>query len=80
MWAAAVSPHGLGLTSDRFWELTLREFYALSDWLPEDFMSRSDRRQHARESREVSRANAKLASMQAGSMPDDLPPWAKEPN
>ncbi len=28
-WAFAVSPSGLGLTGEQFWDLTQREFYAL---------------------------------------------------
>ncbi len=30
-WAYAVSPHGLGLSEERSWELTPREFHALQD-------------------------------------------------
>lgn len=63
MWAFGTSPHGLGLSSEKFWRLTMREYRALRrEW------------QNARDHGSTIAA-ALLATMHNGFFKHDGVPW-----
>lgn len=107
-----MSPYGLGISTEQFWQLSRLEFQALrKQWervrddsrfmwaslqaslyngpldvegmlyTADDVLGKSDRQKRKQETQQsqmaAAQANAALARMKPGEVPDDLPSWAK---